>query len=125
MFAFIKLTGTAENPAPSMAPLQPVFIPEVISVKPDVAELYNQGFKNPRAALPEAIRSLFKSWTRLANVGVAQLVPSTASADPADIMMKFVAWAATSGYARPELLKYWLTLKCVWSFVSQLVTAVS
>jgi hypothetical protein len=56
-----RLTDTAENPAPLITPLHPVFFPLVISVKPEVALLYNQGFKNPRVDFPDANLSLFRS----------------------------------------------------------------
>jgi hypothetical protein len=99
--------------------------PVVISVKAEVALLYNQGFKNPSPGFPAATRPLFRSCMMLAKVGVAQLVPSTPSASPLATMVKSVAWAATSGYARPELLKYFETPEWVLSFVNQEVTAES
>ena len=123
MLVFKPLTETAENPAPLMTPAQPEFFPVLISVRPVMAVLYSHGFRKPSAALPVAIRLLFKSCITLAKVGVAALVPETSSLDPDATITKLVDCAATSGYARPELLKYWATPACVLSFASQLLTA--
>jgi hypothetical protein len=61
----------------------------------------------------------------LAVVGAEQAVPDTDVGALSTTMTKFVACVKIPGYARPEVLKCFVTLACVVSVVSYLLTAVS
>jgi hypothetical protein len=58
-------------------------------------------------------------------VGAEQEVPDTDCAVPPATMTNLVAWAEMSGYARPELLSYLVTVVCVVSVVNHSETAAS
>lgn len=75
---------TGSHPALAENPLvlHPGFVPLVISVKA-LGLAYRKGLMNPRGLFPAAMRSSLMSDTRLAEMGVAQEVPATLSADPA------------------------------------------
>lgn len=97
---------TASHPVTAGKPfvLHPGLSPLVISVSALAAVLYSQGFKNPSVLFPAATSWSFKSAITLANVGLAQLVPSTVPALPSTTISKFTPWVLTSGYPRPLAL---------------------
>ena len=85
----------------------PGFAPDTISFKPDLAVVYNIGFRNPNTDSPLERRTSFSRDTIAANVyrwtektvvgeeviltGALQLVPATDTTDPRTTIWKFSA----------------------------------
>ena len=65
---------------------------------------YRKGLRKPRGLLPAVRSASLMSEMTEAKMGLAQLVPSTVSVSPSTTMSRLTPMAATSGYARPEVL---------------------
>ena len=91
--------------APPGTPEHPTEYPAVMSV--NAAELlYSHGFRNPSGGCPCDFLAAFSSAIAPAKAGPLALVPPTLICLPLSMTAKLDAWAATSGTARFDELKY-------------------